>query len=584
MKKIKTLYSGIFQHSVLSLVYAGFITMLTLLLFSSCNFNYPEEKQEPMYSTDLVFHYETGTPGGVADFTLFDFGSVPYQVIVYPKWIDVKNFEGTLNNGYCSIPFQFNNVDSYVSNGRAEGYIFVRVGKTEIFRITVTYGVNEMEEPPVDGQVPLYCSTAEINFGLDENHSFTIANQGQVDKNWYITDIPSWLALSQTSGYLPAGVSLTIDCTVNRDGLNPGDYSQIIQIESNNPQLSHGVLMEMTVAAQGEPVNSSTLKWFSGTVMDAYYCKATDYIYILTKSPNNLLVKMPGSDTLQTYPLERIPNCLDVTGDGTNLAIGYNQAYVELWDANTMERIKLYETDCVPFDLVFGENGWCYLSPDVDQWVHLYSLNLNYGVTHRTTAAGIYEKSILRKMPGKPYLFLTRPRLSPSGLLIVNIEDGAANDTIAYWHEDTGANLWLSEDGGKIIGGDKEIYRTPDYTTAQTHPDIFKIGTVDIPGAYIRSLDYNKHLQCYFVVSSDYWWGTDNSSTIYQVDEISFSANQSVKVSHYPGRVNNVSSPAMDVHYVFSNAEGNRLFAVKNVQQNLEVNYWALEILDLPLN
>ena len=78
-----------------------------------------------------------------------------------------------------------------------------------------------------------------------------------------------------------------------------------------------------------------------------YDCKVTDYFYVLTASPNALLVKTPGADSLITYPLERIPNCIDVTADGKTIAIGYNQAYVDLRDARTCERIKLYETDFV---------------------------------------------------------------------------------------------------------------------------------------------------------------------------------------------------------------------------------------------
>ncbi len=558
--------------------------MLVLLLFSSCNFNFPQENQEDVYSTDLEYFFETGTSGGIIDFTISDMANVPYRVIVYPKWIDVKKLEGVLENGYCTIPFEFSNVDSYVSNGRAEGYIFVRVGNEGILRLTVIYGQNDTEEPPVEGQEPMTCSTAIIEFGTESSRSFTIGNPGQVDKNWYITDIPSWLELSQTAGILTAGSSLTINCTVNREGLVPGSYSQVIQIESNNPQLSHGIAVEMTISDSQGPVNSASLKWISGTVTDAYYCKKTDYLYILTKSPNNLLVKSPQSDTLTTYPLNRIPNCIDVTADGSTLAIGYNQAYVDLRNAKTLESIQLYETDCVPFDLVFGENDWIYLSPETDQWVHLYSLNLTTGVTFRTTSGvAIYEKSVLRKMPGKPYLYITRPQLSPSGILIANIENGAANDTIPSWHEDTGAMIWLSKDGDRIFGGNKEIYRTPEYTTETYNLDLPNIGTFDIPRNYIKSLDYNEILQCFFAVGSDYAWGTENASTIYQVNEVSYSAEKSLKVNPYPGYLSGLDMPAMDVYYVFSDSQGTQLFAVKNVKHSLQLNIWALEIFNLPL-
>jgi hypothetical protein len=584
MKKYTaTLFYSLQKHG-LKPILNNFVAIPILLLFlTTCNFNFPEENQDPIYDTELKFHFNSGTEGGVINLLLPDFEKVSYRIIVFPQWIDIKSYEGVVENGDCFILFEFGDVTSFMQEGRAEGYIFVKVGK-EVLRLTVSYGMENEDEPPVEGQVPLYCSVAEINLETGSNVSFTIANQGQVDKSWYITNIPTWLELSQTSGYLLAGASLTISCTVNRQGIAPGTYSQIIHIESNNPQLSHGVLIQMTVSDTGNPVNSSKLKWFEGTVTDAFYSKATDNLYILTKSPNNLLVKASGSDSLMAYPLERIPNCIDVTADGKTLAIGYNQANVDLLDAGTLTRIREYETDCVPFDLVFGENGWCYLAPDKDQWVHLYSLNLTTGVTFRTRSASLYEKSVLRKMPGKPLLYYTRPQLSPSGIQIVNIEKGAANDTIPGWHEDNGGMIWLTKSGDKIIGGNRMLYRTPEYTTETFHLDLPKIGTVEIPRNYLKSLDYNEQLQCWFAVGSDYQWGTENSETIYQVNETSLSAEKSVRAGSYPGYLINQYNPAMDVHHVFSNTEGSELYAIKNVLRNLEVNIWALEIFELPLN
>jgi hypothetical protein len=557
-------------------------TLILILLISSCNFNFPEEIQEPVFSTDQKFHFNIGSSGGTISFALADSGNDPYRIIVYPQWMDIKKFDGTLDNGSCTIPFEFKNVENFISMGRAEGNVYIK-HKNIILQITVSYGVNTSIQPPADGQVPMYCSTAEIDFGTENNRSFTIANHGQVDKSWYIANIPPWLQLSETSGYLEAGRDLTLFCTVSYEGMAPGEYSQIIHVESDNPQLSHGILVKMTVPPHGAPVNSSAVNWFDGTVADAYFCKTTDYLYILTKSPNNLLVKEPGTDSLKTYPLERIPNCIDVTADGKTIAIGYNQAYVDLLDAETMNRIKLYEADCVPYDLVFGENGWCYLSPTEDQWVHLYSLNLTSGVTFRTSTSNLYEKSVLVKMPGKPLLYYTRPQLSPSGVQIVNIENGAANDTIPGWHEDTGPMIWLSKSGDKIFGANKNIYRTPDYTKETFHLSLPRTGKIDIPRNYIKSLDYNENLQCFFAVGTDYWWGAYNAEIIYQVNEISYSAEKSVKAGTYPGYLNNQHNPSMDVHYVFSNREGTKLFAVKNVNYNLEMNFWALEIFELPL-
>ncbi len=562
---------------------SGILFTFVLLFFGGCNFDFPEANQEPVFSIDTELHFDTGVQGGVLNLGLDGMGNEPYQIVVYPQWIDIKNFEGRLQNGYCSVPFDFKNVENFLFEGRAEGYVYIKLGSAGIFQVSVSYGISKIEQPPVEGEVPLYCSTAQIDFGTEETRHLAFTNKGEVDKTWYIDNIPGWLSISKTSGALMAGETDILTLTVNRDGLAPGDYSQIINLESTRPQLSHGILITMQVTETAPPVNSSVLKWFDGELKDAFFNKANNHLYLLTKSPNQLLILAPGTESLQTYPLDRIPNCMDLTADGKTIAIGYNQAYVDLINAETLERIQQYETDCVPFDLVFGENGWCYLAPETDQWVHFYSLNLETGVTYKSSSSvAIYEKSVLVKMPDKPLVYITRPQLSPTGLLIANIENGIANDTLPYWHETIGSRFWFSKDGSKILGGTKEIFQTPVYTTNSTHgEDLTKFGTIDIPGYNIQSLDYNETRQCFYAVGSDYMWTAENAETIYQVNAVSYSAVKSFKVNTYPGTLNNRSYPKMDVHFVFTNREGTELFAIKNVARDLEMNKWAVEIFSL---
>ncbi len=555
-----------------------------LMYLQACDFNFPEENQEIVYNTDKYFHFEGGTHNGVIQFGLGVPEGEKFQLVVYPKWVEPTNFEGQMQGGFASIAFRFVNVDEYLFEGRAEGYIFVRMGSAGIFRITLTYGNDKIIQPPVEGQEPMYIYPAVIDFGTESSASFVMENKGSVDKSWYVTDIPSWMELSASSGILQGGETKTVNCLVNREGLSPGKYEQIINIESDKPQISHGILLQMTVEETGNPVNTAAIKWINGEVKGAYYCKQSHRLFMLTKSPNQLLVYVAGGDTIFSHPLDRIPNCMRLTADGKKLAIAYNQAIVDLWDADSLKRITQYETDCVPYDIVFGENGWLYLAPETDQHVHLYSLNLSTGVTYRTQYEVTYEKTRMVKMPGKPLLYITRPGLSPSGLLIANIENGAVNDTLPSWHEDLGGRLWLTKDGSKIIGGNKSLYRTPEYTTTNTHNlDLPKLGTFDIPRNYIFSLDYNETVNHYFAVGSDYLWEPENASTIYEIDEVSYAAVKSVKVSTYPGFVQNKHNPAMDVHYAFSNKEGTKLFALKNVERSLDENHWALEILNLPL-
>lgn len=579
-KKNILLKRSITRNYRITLFILGFVSFL----FNSCDPDFTKSVVDPVYAIETNNHFSTGTTSGEISVNIPGIGSRPYTVMVYPRWMVIKKHEGKLINDAATIPFEFEGVENFVYNGRVLGNVYVKVDGAGVFLITVTYGTDPVEYPDPDGQTPMYCSTAEINFGFQAVSDFFIANNGSITKNWHIENIPSWLKLSSTNGNLQPIQTLVINCTVNREGLAPGTYSQIIYVESDNPQLSHGILVKMEVFDLGPRVNTAKIKWIEGTVQDAFYHKGADVLYILTESPNNLLVKTAQSDSLMAYPLDRVPNCIDVTADGKTIAIGYNQAYVDLLNAETLQRIKLYQTDCVPFDIVFGENGWCYIAPKSDQWVYFYSLNLTSGVTfHNSNLYTFYEKSVLKKMPGKPLIYSTCQSSYPSGLQIINIAGGRANDTIPKWHEELAANLWFTDDGTKIIAGDKEIHNIPAYTTEPYFHDLPEITIFNIPENLIQSLDYNSKLQCFFAVGTDGIRVPENSDAIYQVNEINYNPEKMVKVTPFPGVVNGIAYPDMDVAHIFSNTAGTKLMAVKTVKTDSYLNVWALELFDLPL-
>ena len=167
--------------------------------------------------------------------------------------------------------------------------------------------------------------------------------------------------------------------------------------------------------------------------------------------------------------------------------------------------------------------------------------------------------------------------------MAVNIADGAAKDTIPTWNVETGPAIWLTPDGKKLISGSKKIFKAPDYTTNLFTLDLPIVGSLDVNQHVIKSLDFCETLNSYFVVSSDYFWTAYNSETIYQIDAESYSTTKSVKVQPYPGFISNRDNPRMDIHHIFPNNLGTKLFTFKNVPYDFEMDKWSLEIIDLPL-
>jgi hypothetical protein len=557
------------------------IVFLFLINFPSCHS--PEDLgQENFINTPFIFHFENGSTSGSIS---FDYGEdLKYQVVLAPKWIHIDAIQGKTLNGKLEIPFEFNNVQDYMDQGDfISGALIVRVGYIGLFSFTVSYG-NKDGNNPGPNQNPLVCNVSNLIFESEDVLSFTLINNGMYGNSWQAVDVVPWLKLSESSGYISGGNQATIQCRINKEGLPTGEYSQYISIVSTNPSSVHGILVKMKVDKTEPVANNSTIKWINGKIKDAHFSKTTNYLYLLTQNPNRLLYKLPESDSLYSVSLSKVPNCIDVSKDGKTLAIGYNQAAVDIYDAQTFELKRSYETDCIPWDIILGENDWCYVTSELGDYTNFYSLNLKTGVTFRAvTFASIYQKTVIVKAPDKPLLYATRPQLSPEGVLIINIAGGAAKDTIPGWHEETGGKLWPTPDGKKLIAANKKIFKTPDYTTNTLNYNLPVVGTIDIPRNAIRSLDFCETLNCYFAAGSDYFWTAFNAETIYQLDAESFSAVKSIKVQPFPGSLTYLNYPPMDVHHIFSNKQGTKLFAVKNAPYNLEMDKWALEIIDLPL-
>lgn len=167
--------------------------------------------------------------------------------------------------------------------------------------------------------------------------------------------------------------------------------------------------------------------------------------------------------------------------------------------------------------------------------------------------------------------------------MIVNIANGAANDTIPTWHVETGGALCISKDGKKIFAANRKIFRLPEYVANPSQQlDLPVIGTLDVPKGYIRSLDYNESLDCFFAAGSDFAWTASGAETIYQLNGINYSAVKSFTVTPYPGLADGVYNKPMDVFHLFSSPAGQRLYAVKKLSTSSSLPFrWALEMIDV---
>jgi hypothetical protein len=100
---------------------------------------------------------------------------------------------------------------------------------------------------------------------------------------------------------------------------------------------------------------------------------------------------------------------------------------------------------------------------------------------------------------------------------VFNIENGVVADTInEYWLGAEG--IWLSENGDKIITGNKKIYHTPSYVPRQTWsndpPGL--AGEMDFPNVSLTSAAQQQSTDRLFVATGGYWH--TSPTNIYQLD------------------------------------------------------------------
>jgi hypothetical protein len=112
---------------------------------------------------------------------------------------------------------------------------------------------------------------------------------------------------------------------------------------------------------------------------DAEYLHISGILAVCTKSPDQVLLFDMKTGASDTIPLDRTPSCISFSEDGTKAVLGYTVAEVSCINVSTAEITSGFTIDCVPSDIVPGDNGWCYITPDTDQWETLRNLNLSNG-------------------------------------------------------------------------------------------------------------------------------------------------------------------------------------------------------------
>lgn len=545
------------------------ISVLTILSVFSCSDEFLDKNKNTSYiNSDTIFITNKQISVDL-DYSLLPLTDKTYTIAQLPKWLSFDSMHGEITDGKFTALALVDSQNPIITPvGKYKTQITLRVDDFGYVVIPVAY-LNY-------GNPTLQVSANRITFESLNTKTLSISNTTSGLLAWKLTNTPDWLVLSKKQGTLLYGQSETISvyCDPSVIQATQQDLTATIHILSNSPVSDYPI----QVTLKANAILPGNVSQISGTVTDAEYNKATGLMAICTKSPNSLILFNTNTGKSNTIPLSKTPACISLSEDGGSAVIGYSVASLSYIDLNKQEISKEYELDCLPYDVVLSGN-WCYFTPTIDQWVFFRSLNLNTGaITVGKNWSTLYERALIKKIPGKPYLVGTNMGLSTSGILIFDISKGIASDTITNWFESTG-KFWLSEDGKKMYSSLKKVYPIPqyDYLYHPLSPPIY--GQIE-GSKYIQAFDECAKKNVFFAASGEYSFSEATTPKIEVYDLVNLNKLKDIDVSTISKTISGYNNQ-INIKFIFADATGTNLYVIKNLYNSTSLNNWSIEQISL---
>lgn len=552
---------------------SAYFSVILLMLFAgiSCNDDFLDRNDTKQYAlSDTLFLTSYDHLVGLT-FELPERIESDFTVFMHPRWLTFPSQHGSVNDGTVELAFSINEPE--VPSGYASyiGNVILDINDYGLVSFTVVY--------TNFGTPTLNLSVSEIVFDRTYSATFNLSTGTDGLLVWEFGEIPGWLTFSKTSGVIVQGQVEAITVSLNAGMITPQTDTDVnVRITGNS------VTGDFLLRVRITPETALPARYISlnGIVTDAEFHHETGLMVICTKSPNSLILLRTASGESDTILLNKTPGCISISEDGHRAALGYQEESVGYVNMDDGETISEYSVDCIPFDIVLGSNGWCYVSPATDQWEVLRNLNLNTGeIVSNLRYSDFYEKTIIRKVPGRSLMAGTRSTLSPSGLLLFSITgEGPVNNTISFYREDMG-NLWISADGTRLYGATGKVYDLPQFD-AEPHSSLPSSGLLEKELSFISAFDECPAASKIFVTTSYYHFLGGFSSNIEIFNTVSLVKTNSLSVApivtyENGSWVSHETSP----RYLFVNKEGSVLFALKTLKYGYAQDTWYLEKIDL---
>lgn len=551
-----------------------YLFAIILLIFAgaSCSDDFLDRNDADWYYLSDTLFLSNYDHSVAVSFELPERIKSDFTVFMHPRWLAFPSPHGQIDDGTVPLAFYIEDVNVPSGYNSHIGTVVLDIVDYGFVSLTVIF--TNFGAPRIS------CTPEEIVFDRTYSHTLDIRTVTDGLLVWEIRDIPEWLNFSRTSGMLLPGQNEAINITLNPGMITPETDTDVnVTIASNS--VTGDYLLRVRVTP--ETVLQSDDITINGIVTDAEFHHESGLLAICTKSPNSLLLYRTVSGESETIALDKTPGCISISEDGHRAVLGYTVTSVGYVDLDDGEVISEFSVDCIPFDIVLGESGWCYITPSTGQWEVLRNLNLNTGelISNKTNTT-LYERTVIKKIKGKPFMAGSRQALSPSGLLLFSLTgEGPANDTITKFHEEINTP-WVSTDGSRLYAATGKVYDMPQYTTDPYTPDLLLFGELEKELTWISAFDECQATGTVFVNTSYYYFMKGFSSRIDMFTTSNLTKTGSVSVTPVLLTENDVwLSYETSPHFLFVNKEGSVLFAVKTVMNGFSKDYWCIETINL---
>jgi hypothetical protein len=543
---------------------------IMLLAGISCSNKFLEENEVDLYGiADTLFL--TSYDSTVQTTLQTSLGDHDFTIYMQPKFLSFNSMHGKIENGSISLDLTVLHENTDAWQPFFYAMVLLDVEDVGLVGINVVYTNYR--------NVSLYCSPTSLTFTSPDSLEFILSNNGYGLLTWQITAIPEWLAVSRGEGTILPGSYQPVTVSVLPHMVTSGQaYSGSIKIGNNSGSGYYTLPVYITESA----IPPADADQITSLLTDAEYHHNSGIMAICTKSPNQLILLNTATQHSDTIPLQKTPNCISFSEDGQKAVIGYSVASVGYFDVGSQAITAEYNIDCIPYDIVLGDNEWCYITPAEDQWEQLRSLNLSTGELYvNSPESQIYEKTIIKKIPGKPVMAGTQTALSPSGLLLFDLSAGKASDLFTRYHESID-RFWISKDTARLYAAYGNVYLIPEYDGEfhSTAPPVY--GNIGAELFSISALDDCLTTNSVFAGTANIHHQTGTSAQIFQFNATNL--NKTAAYTVKPVWLNISGSTSLYYTYprfLFVNNEGTVMYVLKSPRNEYGIEGWFMETIDL---